>query len=54
MKIWLWTPNEAKHGFERRNEWYAVALNTKSKVSNGSERQTKQNTALNTEQRRGI
>ena len=18
---WLWTPNEAKHGFERRNEW---------------------------------
>ena len=38
---------EWRCGSERRNERYAVALNTESKVDNGSERQTKQNMAPN-------
>ena len=46
-ETWLWTSNETKHGSEHRNEWYTVALNTESKVNNGSKRWTKQNMAPN-------
>ena len=38
---------EWRCGSEHRNEWYAVALNTESKVDNDSEHQTKQNMAPN-------
>ena len=38
---------ERRCGFECQNERYAVALNTESKVDNGSKYQTKQNTAPN-------
>ena len=44
---------EWRCGSEHRNERYAVALNTESKVDNGSECQKKQNMAPNAETKVG-
>ena len=45
-EAWLWTPNEAKHGSERRKEW-RNGSKRRNEVDNSLERQTKQSMTPN-------